>query len=1342
MTSASPGRPRPSARDRFVRRLRDSAAGQRMADLSRTRRETAKIRASGCFDEAFYRAQAGPELGPKDDPIRHYVIEGSATGLAPHPLFDPEHYLQHSAKAAASVANPFVEFLTRGTHRGDSPSPLFVTSAHLEARPEAADHPYGPWGHFLSDGTAPWPNPDVDAIGARGRGGHDYAAVAGQAVLAHRRVPDFRDFERVMDEFDHAFAAQFVERMRPIVEALDTPPRVSVVIPTKDRAATVMAAIASVQAQSYPHWELIVVDDGGSDETDRLVADLARTDDRIQYVHQQNTGVAGARNHGIRRSSGPLLAFLDSDNTWVPEFLETMVGFLADQRLRAAYCASELRSEDRVQYRGRPLNVEALRERNYIDCITIVMERSLIDDLGEVFDENLRRVVDWDLLVRLSETTELGYAPFVGTSYDLWDETGDRISHEESVGYRHVVRNKHLVDWSAAPTPVRGRTSVILALSGRGDEALADVRPWARALRPVEGLEFLVVDNGLPRLEALRLRLVAELTPNLTLLRLADSSSQSVARNLGASRATGDVLVFAEAPLVADAQTMALLGVVARETDGAVVQPVVLERDGTVRSIGHDLGPRAICVAVGHGLAGDDSALASHPTVDGPDGVCFAVSAHTYRRLGGLDPLFVHGGGDLDLGLRAAPEDVQTVRAPDLSVGLARGVRRMPWSPDPADRKEFVRRWRETPTATAGEPPASPSLTPARGERLAATGRWMHVVQRPVGPRRRWAIKTAVPDVASREAWGDWHFACALRDALRRLGEDAVVDMRTGWGRPASELDDVRLVLRGTQPYEPAPDAISLLWVISHPDRLTAYELDRYDHVFVASTTFADEVNARWPGTDARPLLQCTDPSRFFPGDDVVPTELLFIGNSRRQLRPVVDDAIATGHAPTVYGADWEGLIPSEFVKGTHVPNADLRRHYAGAGVLLNDHWEDMRRHGFISNRLFDAVASGAVVVTDQIDGIEPLFGSHVVPYAQREELPGAIVEARSRHRGDDDDVARIRQEHTFLARAQTLVDTVEATSVARPPRVTRSQRPRVEVVAPTPTQDHDQRASAPPVFVGGTGRSGTTIMAQLLGSSSRYALIPIEMRFHADPQGLPDVVTGKVDVEEFLSHLAEQWYFRRPNKNGHRGIHVVMSWSELERAMAGLREAPRADRTRALGQFVHDVFDPLAVREGADSWIEMTPTNARAAGDLHVALPHARFVHMVRDGRDVATSVAQRRWGPDDLLTAIPWWADEMIAIHRSMSRVPADQVLELRMESLVDEDRREDAWERLCDFLDLGGDPLMRDFFDTSITAGKARWGRWQQGLTADEIETVEALYDTALARLEEAGAAMPTV
>jgi O-antigen biosynthesis protein len=166
----------------------------------------------------------------------------------------------------------------------------------------------------------------------------------------------------------------------------------------------------------------------------------------------------------------------------VPEFLEVMVGFLRGEGHRAAYSASELRSEDRVEYRGRPLHREALRERNYIDCITLVHERALIDEVGG-FDESLRRVVDWDLLIRLAEVTDLAYAPFVGTSYDLWDERGDRITLHESVGYRHVVRHKHLVDLSAAPA-IRARAYL-------GADGRARGRP-----DPLPVLESLLRERG------------------------------------------------------------------------------------------------------------------------------------------------------------------------------------------------------------------------------------------------------------------------------------------------------------------------------------------------------------------------------------------------------------------------------------------------------------------------------------------------------------------------------------------------------------------------------------------------------------------------------------------------------------------------------------------------------------------------------------------------------------------------------------------------------------------------------------------------------------------------------
>jgi hypothetical protein len=98
-------------------------------------------------------------------------------------------------------------------------------------------------------------------------------------------------------------------------------PIVSVVLPTRDRAASIGDAIESVQAQSFANWELVIVDDGSRDRTSDLVAAYL-PDRRIRYVFQDASGHAAARNHALRLSRGRLIAYIDSDNLWYPHFLD------------------------------------------------------------------------------------------------------------------------------------------------------------------------------------------------------------------------------------------------------------------------------------------------------------------------------------------------------------------------------------------------------------------------------------------------------------------------------------------------------------------------------------------------------------------------------------------------------------------------------------------------------------------------------------------------------------------------------------------------------------------------------------------------------------------------------------------------------------------------------------------------------------------------------------------------------------------------------------------------------------------------------------------------------------
>ena len=101
-------------------------------------------------------------------------------------------------------------------------------------------------------------------------------------------------------------------------------PLVTVIIPTYNRANQISRAIHSVQAQSYKHWELLIVDDASNDDTAKIISNIA--DSRIQYIrHETNQGAAAARNTALAQAKGEYIAFLDSDDEWIPAKLEKQV---------------------------------------------------------------------------------------------------------------------------------------------------------------------------------------------------------------------------------------------------------------------------------------------------------------------------------------------------------------------------------------------------------------------------------------------------------------------------------------------------------------------------------------------------------------------------------------------------------------------------------------------------------------------------------------------------------------------------------------------------------------------------------------------------------------------------------------------------------------------------------------------------------------------------------------------------------------------------------------------------------------------------------------------------------
>ena len=297
------------------------------------------------------------------------------------------------------------------------------------------------------------------------------------------------------------------------------------------------------------------------------------------------------------------------------------------------------------------------------------------------------------------------------------------------------------------------------------------------------------------------------------------------------------------------------------------------------------------------------------------------------------------------------------------------------------------------------------------------------------------AIKICVPRWDAAHAWGDTHFARALADELRRRGHEPRIDVVADWYRPVNrwrgrtDADDVVIHLRGLCPYVPRDGQLNVLWNISHPDLVTPGECNAYDLIATPSARHAERLSEQ----TYRPVVlleQATDPTVFFPQRDPAHEhELVLVGNSRGFLRPILRDLLPTDLDLAVWGERWEHFIPASHIVGRYLPNDQVRLAYSSATIVLNDHWDDMRAQGIVSNRVYDALACGALVVSDFMPELADRFGDSVVTYRTRDELRATIARLLADPAERDERAAAGRAlvlaGHTFRHRIDALLDAV-----------------------------------------------------------------------------------------------------------------------------------------------------------------------------------------------------------------------------------------------------------------------------------------------------------------------------
>jgi hypothetical protein len=308
-------------------------------------------------------------------------------------------------------------------------------------------------------------------------------------------------------------------------------------------------------------------------------------------------------------------------------------------------------------------------------------------------------------------------------------------------------------------------------------------------------------------------------------------------------------------------------------------------------------------------------------------------------------------------------------------------------------------------------------------QEASAYTRGLGVWPKPGTTELHFAIKTSVPKRKQQAIWGDHYFAVGLQSALLRLGHKATIRAMDGWSAQGRQ-DEIDIVISGRSPHPKRAGHLTLQWMISFPDAADA------DHYFCASDAVLARLAAERPTVGRSLLLQAFDADVMaVPEQDSPRQGVLFVGIWRDWGREIVDFAIASGCDLKIWGEGWTKIDAQDKVCGKRIANADLGQHYAAAEVVLNDHTPLMKEHGFVSNRIFDALASGAPIISDDIPGLPAAFAPFVERVSSTEEFTAALARIREEPENKKKErhafALKMREQHSFDARAKEILNVI-----------------------------------------------------------------------------------------------------------------------------------------------------------------------------------------------------------------------------------------------------------------------------------------------------------------------------
>lgn len=273
------------------------------------------------------------------------------------------------------------------------------------------------------------------------------------------------------------------------------------------------------------------------------------------------------------------------------------------------------------------------------------------------------------------------------------------------------------------------------------------------------------------------------------------------------------------------------------------------------------------------------------------------------------------------------------------------------------------------------------------------------------------ALDAVIKSTAERNDFnvGDYWIGEDMAEGFRLLGKEVDVDYRGEYHKIHTPEPEFNIFMRGyTKFTTPFPNGINILYCYypmafwntsaqkksktflnNQPEMPEDSSLDddwqNYDIIAVASKTYADRL--KYSGINAIYVPQFTNPQKFYPDpEDNLKQDIIFVGSNWHD-RTSLRYALESGFNVAVYGYNWQGIVPQDMYKSQYIENKELNRYYSSAKIVLNDHRPDMKEFGFINNRIYDATAAGALVVSDYMPEIEYIYGDSVPMYKTKEEL-------------------------------------------------------------------------------------------------------------------------------------------------------------------------------------------------------------------------------------------------------------------------------------------------------------------------------------------------------------------